>query len=151
VREHDGWVALVKAGFGNFAEPIHVNGTTVIPGDVLAAVMRRNVERHLRDVPDAESFDVTFAIGSGERGGKPTTTACAVLGAPNALYMGYLDAATSMGLSIGVQLLADTPPAPGVWAPEEVYRPEDFLRELELRHFRVVRDFAVRRAADCGH
>lgn len=149
VREHEGWAALVKAGFGDFAEPIDVNGTTVVPGDVLAAVLRRNIARHRQDMPDVESFDVTFAIGTGERGGMRATTACAVLGAPDPLYAGYLDAATSMGLSIGVQLLADAPPAPGVWAPEEVYEPETFFRELERRHFRVARDFIVKRSTQC--
>lgn len=147
-REHEGWAALVKAGFGEFDDPIDVNGTTVIPGDVLAAVLRRNAARHMRDVPETQSFDITFAIGTGERAGARATTACAVLGAPDALYDGYLDAATSMGLSIGVQLLADAPAAPGVWAPEEVYDPEEFFRELERRHFRVVREFAVERCTD---
>jgi len=144
-REHEAWVALVKSGFGEFNDPIVVNGVDVLPGDFLGILIRRNIARHAARIPETKSFEITLAIGEGQRNGQPCTVNCARLGAPNDLYAGYVDAATSMGLSIGLQLLGDTPAKPGVWAPEEVFEPAAFFMELERREFRIVHGLPVKR------
>jgi hypothetical protein len=62
---------------------------------------------------------------------------CAVTDAPDPLYDGYIDAATSMGASIGAQLMLRQKPVPGVWGPEEYFDTGAFFIELEKRHFKV--------------
>ena len=52
-REHEAWVGLVKAGFGDFDDPVTVGGASVKPLDVLAAVINRNIERNRDRMPGA--------------------------------------------------------------------------------------------------
>ena len=42
-REHEAWVGLVKAGFGDFDEPVEIGGVKVRPLDVLNKVIARNL------------------------------------------------------------------------------------------------------------
>jgi saccharopine dehydrogenase-like NADP-dependent oxidoreductase len=145
-REHEAWVGLVKAGFGDFSDPIAIDGASIEPARFLEAVIRRNIERHGDRIPETTSHELHLAIGEGERGGKPCTVNCAVIGSPDPLYDGYVDAGTSMGLSIGVQLIGDQPRKPGVWGPEEYFEVASFLAELERRRFKVMTDITVERA-----
>ncbi|MDX1422330.1 MAG: saccharopine dehydrogenase NADP-binding domain-containing protein [Kiloniellales bacterium] len=136
--EHAAWVGLVKAGFGDFDEPVRLrDGREVKPIDVLQAVIDRNLARNADRIPPQESHEIHLAIGRGTVGGKPSEARCRVMSHPHPLYDGYLDAGTSMCMSIGVQLLMAGEPKPGVWAPEEYFEPEAFFDELRRRHFVV--------------
>ncbi len=138
-REHETWIGLIKAGFGDFDEPVTVGGATVKPLDVLNAVIFRNIARNKERIPAQEGHDIHFAIGRGRKQGVPTTARCEVIVRPNALYEGYLDAATSMNASIAAQLLLAGDRPPGVFAPEEFFNISTYFRELEKRRFIVNR------------
>jgi saccharopine dehydrogenase-like NADP-dependent oxidoreductase len=142
-REHEAWVALVKAGFGDYDNPVHIRGIDVTPGEFLDAVIRRNVASNGHRIPQQESYELHLAIGHGTRSGQLATVNCAVLGRPHPSHADYVDPATSMGLSIGVQLLLNGPLKPGVWGPEEYFEVAPFLAELTKRHFEVVYDLHI--------
>jgi saccharopine dehydrogenase-like NADP-dependent oxidoreductase len=139
-REHEAWVGLVKAGFGDFDDPVTLAGASVKPLDVLAAVITRNIERNRSRVPEQASHEIHFAIGRGTRGGRPATVRCEVVVAPDPMYAGYVDAATSMNASIAAQLLDGAAP-PGVWAPEEIFDVATYFAEMRKRNFKVALSF----------
>jgi lysine 6-dehydrogenase len=136
-REHEAWVGLVKAGFGEFDDPVTVAGVTVKPLDVLNAVIARNIERNKDRIPQRDSHDIHFAIGRGRIKGRPATVRYEVIVSPNAMYAPYLDAATSMNVSIAAQLMLSKPMRPGVFAPEEYFDVASYLPELTKREFVV--------------
>lgn len=136
-REHEAWVGLIKAGFGEFDEPITSNGVSVKPLDVLEAVMARNLERKRDSIPAQTSHEIHFAIGHGLKDGFPVRVQCDVVIEPDALYEAYVDAGTSMNASIAAQLMLMSPGKPGVWAPEEFFDVGLYLEELRKRKFKV--------------
>lgn len=136
-REHEAWVGLVKAGFGDYDRTVEVNGMQVRPLDVLGAVIRRNIAENQDRIPVQQSHEIHFAIGRGRVGGKPATARCQVIVSPNAMYEGYVDAATSMNASIAVQLMLSEPRRPGVYAPEAYFNAVSYFREAEKRHFAI--------------
>ncbi|MCA8906776.1 MAG: saccharopine dehydrogenase NADP-binding domain-containing protein [Rhodospirillaceae bacterium] len=137
-REHEAWLGLVKAGFGDFATPVTLrDGTTVSPLAVLEAVIDRNMKANAASIPQQDSHEIHFAVGHGLSGGRPTKVTCRVEGHPHPLYDGYVDAATSMNMSIAVQWILSHPKVPGVWGPEEYLDVEDYLADLNRRHFTV--------------
>jgi saccharopine dehydrogenase-like NADP-dependent oxidoreductase len=136
-REHEAWIGLIKAGFGEFDEPIEVNGIRVKPLDVLDAVVRRNIERSRDRIPQQESHDIHFAIGRGRIRKQQATVQCEVVVKPDPLYANYVDAATSMNASIAAQLLLVKPMRPGVFAPEEYFDAASYFPELAKRNFGV--------------
>lgn len=136
--EHACWVALVKAGFGDFDDPVTLrDGTRVKPGELLQAVIERNMARNSHRIPAQEGHELHFAIGRGAVGGVPTEAVARVISHPDPLHEGYLDAGTSMSMSIAVQQMMARDLRPGVWAPEEYFEPEPFFAELRRRHFTV--------------
>jgi hypothetical protein len=145
-REHEAWVGLVKAGFGDFDEPLELNGVSIKPVDFLDALIRRNVARNAAKIPRQEGHELHLAIGEGEKDGRKVTINQAVFGGPAVARPGYIDPATSIGMSIGIQLFLKTERRPGVWGPEEYFEPKSFLAELERRGFVVVDDMPVERA-----
>jgi saccharopine dehydrogenase-like NADP-dependent oxidoreductase len=136
-RDHEAWVGLVKAGFGATDEPVTVKGVSVRPLDVLLAVIERNITRNRSRIPNQESHEIHFAIGQGIRDGKRCRVTCRVIGHPNPLYDDYVDAGTSMNMSIGVQQILSRPLRPGVWAAEEYFQADSFFAELRKRHFAI--------------
>jgi hypothetical protein len=60
-----------------------------------------------------------------------------VIGHPHPLYDDYVDAGTSMNMSIGVQQMLKKPLRPGVWAAEEYFEADAFFAELKKRHFEI--------------
>lgn len=136
-REHEAWVGLIKAGFGEFDEPITSNGVSVTPLDVLQAIMTRNLERKRGSIPAQTSHEIHFAIGHGSKDGFPVRVQCDVIIEPNSLYDAYVDAGTSMNASIAAQLMLMSPGKPGVWAPEEFFDVAAYLEELRKRKFQV--------------
>ncbi|MDO6964155.1 saccharopine dehydrogenase family protein [Rhizobium alvei] len=138
-REHEAWVGLVKAGFGDFADEVEVNGTKVKPIDVLSKVIARNIERNRDRIPDQSSHEIHFAIGQGRKNGKPATARVDVIVTPNAMYDGYVDACTSMNASIAAQLILKYPKKAGVYAPEGYFDAETYFPELEKRGFKIVK------------
>lgn len=142
-REHEAWVGLVKAGFGDFGEEIEVRGTRIKPLDVLDAVIARNIERNRDRMPEQDSHEIHLAVGRGRIGGKPATARCEVVVKPDALYAPYLDAATSMNASIAAQLMLAAPMRPGVFAPEEYFEVAGYFPELEKRKFIVRTDVTM--------
>jgi len=136
-RDHEAWVGLVKAGFGAEDEPIVVKGVSVRPLDVLQAVIDRNMTKNRSRIPAQESHEIHFAIGVGTRDGKPCRVTCRVIGHPHPLYDDYVDAGTSMNMSIGVQQILSRTLRPGVWAAEEYFEADAFFRELRKRHFSI--------------
>ncbi|KMO29134.1 saccharopine dehydrogenase family protein [Methylobacterium aquaticum] len=142
-REHEAWTGLVKAGFGDFDDPIEVDGALVKPGRFLETLLARNIARNRHAIPETTSQELHLAIGRGMVEGKPVTVNCAVIGRSDPFYDGYLDAGTSMGLSVGVQLMGDAPMRPGVWGPEEYFAVQPFLDELKRRRFTVENDIPL--------
>jgi saccharopine dehydrogenase-like NADP-dependent oxidoreductase len=136
-REHEAWVGLVKAGFGDFDDPVTLGGTSVRPLDVLAAIIARNMERNRDRIPEQASHEIHFALGRGTRAGKPATARCDVVIAPDPLYANYLDAGTSMNASIAAQLMLAGAARPGVWAPEEIFDVAAYFAEMRKRNFAV--------------
>lgn len=136
-RDHEAWVGLVKAGFGAADDPVTVKGVTVKPLDVLQAVIDRNIRNNRARIPAQEGHEIHLAIGQGTRDGKRCRVTCRVIGHPDPLYDDYVDAGTSMNMSIGVQQILKHPLRPGVWAAEEYFEPEGFFAELRKRHFSI--------------
>ena len=145
-HEHEAWVALCKAGFGDFEDALEIGGASIRPADFLDALIKRNIARHGDRIPEPQIHELHLAIGEGTRRGTPATLNCAVIGSPHPTHAGYSDPGTSMGLSIGVQLMLEMPVKPGVWGPEEYFPVVPFLEELRKRHFTVREDIAVERA-----
>jgi saccharopine dehydrogenase-like NADP-dependent oxidoreductase len=136
-REHEAWVGLVKAGFGDFDRPVTVNGQSVTPLDVLNAMIARNIAENAHRVPTQQSNEIHFAIGRGTIGGKPATVRCDVVLRPDPIYDGYVDAGTSMNASIAAQLILKGPRRPGVYAPEGYFDPEVYFAEGRKRKFDI--------------
>jgi saccharopine dehydrogenase-like NADP-dependent oxidoreductase len=136
-REHEAWVGLVKAGFGDFDDPVAIGGASVKPLDVLSAVINRNIERNRDRIPEQASHELHFAIGRGTRAGKPATVRCDVAIKPDPMYAAYVDAGTSMNASIAAQLLLAGAARPGVWAPEEIFDVPAYFAEMRKRNFAV--------------
>ncbi len=144
-REHEAWLGLVKAGFADFEDPLLVDGAAIAPGRFLEALIKRNLERRGHLIPETAAHEIHLAIGEGERQGRPVTVNHAVVGSPDPMHEGYADAGTSMGMSIGVQLLGDGPRRPGVFGPEEYFEVAPFFAELERRRFKLFQDIKVHR------
>lgn len=136
-REHEAWVGLVKAGFGPSNEPVNVKGLSVSPLDVLQAVIDRNIHRSGHLIPVQESHEIHFAIGHGSRAGKKCRVTCRAIAHPHPLYESYVDAGTSMCMSVGVQQILKSKLRPGVWAAEEYFEVEGFFAEMRRRHFAI--------------
>jgi saccharopine dehydrogenase-like NADP-dependent oxidoreductase len=136
-RDHEAWVGLAKAGFGAADEPVTVKGVSVRPLDVLQSVIDRNIAENRSRIPAQQSHEIHFAIGHGTRDGKRCRVTCRVVGHPDPLYDDYVDAATSMNMSIGVQQIVSRPMRPGVWAAEEYFQADAFFAELRKRHFSI--------------
>ena len=136
-RDHEAWIGLVKAGFDAGNEPITVKGVTVRPLDVLQAVIDRNMKKNKARIPVQEGHEIHLAIGQGTRDGKACKVTCRVIGHPDPLYDDYVDAGTSMNMSIGVQQVLKKPLRAGVWAAEEYFEADAFFAELRKRHFEI--------------
>ncbi|MDU8945265.1 saccharopine dehydrogenase family protein [Ovoidimarina sediminis] len=136
-REHEAWIGLVKAGFGEFDRPVQINGTDVSPLDLLNAVIARNIAENSDKIPDQESHEIHFAIGTGTIGDAPATVRCEAIVRPDPIYDGYVDAATSMNASIAAQLMLLSDPKPGVWAPESYFDPETYFAEARKRKITI--------------
>jgi lysine 6-dehydrogenase len=134
-REHEAWVGLVKAGFGDFDEPVEIGGVKVRPLDVLNKVIARNTARNADRIPEQESHEIHFAIGKGRKGGRDRTITVEVVVKPDPLYGPYVDACTSMNGSIAAQLILANPLKPGVWAPESYFDVSSYFAELRKRKF----------------
>ena len=133
-REHDAWVGLVKAGFGD-DDPIEVDGVAVHPGRFLASVINRNIERNRDRIPDQASHEIHFVTGTGTRRGVAARVRSEIVVRPHPMYEGYVDAATSMNGSIAAQLMLKSPLPAGVWAPEEFFDTGPYFEELRKRNF----------------
>lgn len=142
-REREAWVGLVKAGFGPNDDPVTVKGVSVRPLDVLQAVIDRNIQRNSNRIPAQESHEMHFAIGHGTKNGKRCRVTCRVIGHPHPLYEDYVDAGTSMCMSVGVQQILKRGMRPGVWAAEEYFDVEEFFAEMRKRHFTIELDAPV--------
>ena len=137
-EQHQAWLNLVKAGFGDFDTPVVLSdGHQVKPLEVLQKVMDRHIDRHRAEIPVQESHELHFAVGKGRKNGLNTTVTVRVTGGPHPLYEEYVDAGTSMNMSIGVQQILMNGLRPGVWAPEEYFDVNAYLAEVERRHFKV--------------
>jgi saccharopine dehydrogenase-like NADP-dependent oxidoreductase len=136
-REHEAWVGLVKAGFGDFSEPVEVNGVKVRPLDVLNKVIERNIKANQDKIPAQDSHEIHFAIGRGRKDGEAVTVTVEVVVEPDPLYAPYVDACTSMNGSIAAQLILKNAKKPGVWAPEEYFDVAQYFVELERRKFKI--------------
>lgn len=138
-REHEAWVGLVKAGFGDFNDPVEVGGVKVRPLDVLNKVIERNIKKNADKIPSQDSHEIHFAIGKGRKNGVETTVTVEVVVKPDAIYAPYVDACTSMNGSIAAQLILANPKKPGVWAPEEYFDVGAYFKELEKRKFHIAK------------
>lgn len=139
--DQSAWIGLVQAGFGDFDTPVTVKGpagpVTVKPLDVLTAVIDRNIAANAGRIPETEGHELHMAVGRGVKDDKPTTVIVTVLGKPDPLYDGYIDAGTSMNMSIAAQQILKNPLKPGVWAAEEYFDVDAYLAEVRKRKFTV--------------
>jgi lysine 6-dehydrogenase len=138
-REHEAWVGLVKAGFGDFDEPVEIGGVKVKPLDVLNKVIERNIRQNADKIPVQDSHEIHFAIGRGRKGGVERTVRVEVTVSPDAMYGPYVDACTSMNASIAAQMILTMPKKPGVHAPESYFDIATYFPELEKRKFRIAK------------
>ncbi|MGX5666723.1 saccharopine dehydrogenase family protein [Rhizobium daejeonense] len=138
-REHEAWVGLVKAGFGDFDEPVEIGGIKVKPLDVLNKVIERNIRKHADRIPTQDSHEIHFAIGRGRKDGVERTVRVEVTVSPDDMYAPYVDACTSMNGSIAAQLILALPKKPGVHAPESYFDVATYFPELEKRRFRIAK------------
>lgn len=138
-REHEAWVGLVKAGFGDFDRPVEIGGQTIRPLDVLNKVIERNMRENAEAIPEQDSHEIHFAIGKGRKDGRETTVTVEVIVKPDPLYKPYVDACTSMNGSIAAQLILSQPMRPGVFAPEAYFDVPTYFRELEKRKFTIAK------------
>jgi saccharopine dehydrogenase-like NADP-dependent oxidoreductase len=136
-REYEAWVGLAKAGFGPSDDPVTVKGVSVRPLDVLQAVIDRNIQRNANRIPAQKSHEMHFTIGHGTKNGKRCHVTCRVIGHPHPLYENYVDAGTSMCMSVGVQQILQRGFRPGVWAAEEYFDVEEFFAAMRKRHFAI--------------
>lgn len=136
-REHEAWVGLVKAGFGDFDRPVSVGGVEVRPLDFLNALIARNMAENADRMPEQDGHEIHFAIGRGTKDGKPATVRCEVVLHPDPIYDGYVDAGTSMNASIAAQLILTGPRKPGVFACEGYFDPEVYFAEGRKRKFDI--------------
>lgn len=134
-REHEAWVGLIKAGFGDFRRPVRIRGMEVTPLEVLSEMINRNMTENAHLIPEQASHELHFAIGQGRIGGKAARVRCDVAVHPHPIYEGYLDAGTSMNASIAAQLILTQPRVPGVFAPETYFQPERYFAECRKRNF----------------
>ncbi|MDO8863831.1 saccharopine dehydrogenase NADP-binding domain-containing protein [Haliea sp. E1-2-M8] len=134
------WKSLVKAGFGSFDEPVDLNGMKVSPGELLSAVISRNIERNHERLPEQEDYQIHFAVGHGECGGLPTTVRATVTSVPDEFFSEYHDAGTSMNASIAAQLLVRQEGQAGVFSPEEFFDVSRYFAELKKRRFKITLD-----------
>lgn len=138
-REHEAWVGLVKAGFGDFDEPVEIGGVKVKPLDVLNKVIERNIRKNADRIPTQDSHEIHFAIGRGRKDGVERTVRVEVTVSPDEMYAPYVDACTSMNGSIAAQLILALPKKPGVHAPESYFDVATYFPELEKRKFRIAK------------
>ncbi|OCJ07953.1 hypothetical protein A6U87_11885 [Rhizobium sp. AC44/96] len=143
-REHEAWVGLAKAGFGDFDEPVDIGGVKVKPLDVLNKVLDRNIKKNVHLIPAQESNEIHFAVGRGLKDGVETEVTVEVVVKPDDMYAPYVDACTSMNGSIAAQLILANPRKPGVWAPEEYFNVASYFVELEKRRFIIDKRIARR-------
>jgi saccharopine dehydrogenase-like NADP-dependent oxidoreductase len=136
-REHEAWVGLVKAGFGDFDRTVEIGGQQVRPLDVLNKVIERNMRENQHRIPTQDSHEIHFAIGKGRKDGRERTVTVEVVVRPDELYKPYVDACTSMNGSIAAQLILSQPMRPGVFAPESYFDVPTYFRELEKRKFTI--------------
>lgn len=138
-REHEAWVGLVKAGFGDFDDPVEIGGVKVKPLDVLKRVIERNIRKNAEKIPAQDSHEIHFAIGRGRKDGVERAVRVEVTVSPDPLYAPYVDACTSMNASIAAQLILTMPKKPGVYAPESYFDVATYFPELEKRKFRIAK------------
>jgi lysine 6-dehydrogenase len=136
-REHESWVGLVKAGFGDLDATVEVNGVQIKALDVLTKVIQRNIDKNGERIPEQQSHEIHFAIGHGRKNGEKRTVRCDVIVTPDAMYDGYVDACTSMNASIAAQLILKHPRKAGVFAPEGYFDAATYFPELEKRKFKI--------------
>lgn len=135
--EHQAWIGLIKAGFGDYDNPVEVDGVNVTPRAFLEKLIDRNIAQNAERIPVQDSYEIHIAIGRGTIGNSKATVRCTVFCEPHALYENYLDAATSMNVSLGAQLIMRNPMQPGVWGPEEYFDVDQYFAELHKRKFRT--------------
>ncbi|ATN37455.1 hypothetical protein ACO34A_27180 (plasmid) [Rhizobium sp. ACO-34A] len=138
-REHEAWVGLVKAGFGDFDEPVEIGGVKVKPLDVLNKVIERNIRKNADRIPTQDSHEIHFAIGQGRKDGVERIVRVEVTVSPDDMYGPYVDACTSMNGSIAAQLILALPKKPGVHAPESYFDVATYFPELEKRKFLIAK------------
>jgi len=134
---HEVMKSLMKVGFGDFEEPLKMKGVEIKPGEFLEALIERNIEKNKDRIPEQTVYDLIFAIGEGEKGGKKAKATCTLYAYPDPFFEAYIDASTSMSASIGAQILGGGEVSPGVWGPEECLDVKEFFAELKKRHFRI--------------
>jgi hypothetical protein len=114
-----------------------VGGHIIKPVEFLDALISRNMQRNAHCVPDQESWEIHFAIGSGTKDGVATRVRCDVTVKPDPMYAPYVDACTSMNASIASQLILLSASRPGVWSPEEYFDVERYFTEVRKRNMSV--------------
>ena len=109
-RDHEAWIGIGESRLRADDEPITVKGVIGASAGCVAGGDRSQHEEECKiRIPAQESHEIHFAIGHGARDGKRCTVTCRVIGHPNPLYDDYVDAGTSMNMSIGVQQMLKQP------------------------------------------
>jgi len=127
---------LASVGFGS-AEPIKVRGMEVVPREVMAAVVAKQVKDKLEGVELKSNIIRTrHAQVIGEKNGKKVEYILDCISGVHSRW-GAL-CATQVPPSIAAQMqVKGMIKEPGVWAPEQVIDLEYFFNELAKREMRV--------------
>lgn len=121
---------LIEFGFDS-QEPVEVNGTSVVPRDMMVAMLSGYVHSitELLEPAKTEPPDWTKEIVTeikGTKNGKETTYRLGTLTCKGALP-------TGVGPAVAAIWLAEGRISPGVYPPEAAVDPEPFFEELERR------------------
>lgn len=129
---------LVRAGFAS-TEPMEFAGNSLVPVDVLAAVMARNAARALAtaDVEAREAACIRSTVYGVNNGSPETITVDCIAQTPSS-GESLVALMTGVPASIAVQMLASgSCRKAGVWGPEAAIEPHTFFAELGRRGMKV--------------
>jgi len=130
---------LASIGLGS-KEPVKVQGIEVIPLEVLAAVVEKNVKQKLEGV-ELKINDMAYirsqVIGR-KNGRRVEYTIDCIARIHSRWEVNCVSSATAVPASIAAQMQAKgVIKEPGVWGPEQVIDPEYFFKELAKREMHV--------------
>ena len=126
---------MASIGFGS-KEPITVQGVDVVPVEVLAAVVEKQVEDKLKGVTlEVHDEECLRAQVIGKKDGRHVEWIVDCLVATHSRW--GVSHATSVPPAIAAEMQVEGKVQPGVWGPERAIDPVHFFKELGKREMRI--------------